>query len=360
MSSYALEGPKWASKTITWSFAYPDQAGGLFSGQIVGAYQSVIRAAFTRWQSVADITFQEVPDAQNVDIRVGWSQLAAYGDIGQAVFTYTGGTAPTFNPGTLVRLEDPSETWVASSTTATYLDTASTLYQVALHEIGHALGLAHSTDASAVMNPGAGPFNRDLDQTDIDGIRALYSAPSFSLTDATTGLCSHPQGLPYSGPVVTLQQELIYIGQDNVAISTTVPNVFLRGGDGDDALQTSAGSNVLDGGTGSNFLMGTLGTDGGTDTFFVDARSTAPTWSTIVNFHAGDQIAIWGLDGSSQVQWVGQDGASGYVGATLRAQVNGQELSVTLAGLSDQQGGALSLIDSNVNDVPFLLITRAS
>lgn len=41
------------------------------------------------------------------------------------------------------------------------------------HEIGHALGLAHSDDPNALMYPfysGA----RNLDQDDIDGIRSIY------------------------------------------------------------------------------------------------------------------------------------------------------------------------------------------
>lgn len=47
-------------------------------------------------------------------------------------------------------------------------------FSVALHEIGHSLGLAHSYDSKAVMSPYYTESHYDLKQDDIDGIRQLY------------------------------------------------------------------------------------------------------------------------------------------------------------------------------------------
>src|SRR4051812_43403971 len=96
---------------------------------------------------------------------------------------------------------------------------------------------------------------------------------------------------------------------DSVAIASQVSNAFLKGGPGNDALQAWSCNNVLDGATASNFLTGGNGSDGGIDTFFIDGRGGAVTWSTIVNFHEGDQITFWGFVPNQSTQnWVDADG----------------------------------------------------
>ena len=168
----------------------------------------------------------------------------------------------------------------------------------------------------------------------------------------------------YTGPVSYLQYEYIWNSTDDVVLGATVNNVFLHGGAGQDALVAVGGSNVLDGGAGSNFLIGAKGTDGGTDTFFVDERGAGVTWSTLLNFHVGDSLNIFGFKGGvSTLPWTENDGTPGYTGATIHSEIGGAGTgvngSVTFAGVSlaDVQS-KFTITTGNVGGVDYLSVTN--
>jgi methionine-rich copper-binding protein CopC len=116
----------------------------------------------------------------------------------------------------------------------------------------------------------------------------------------------------------------------------TADNDFISAGGGMDAIDGGAGNDVLDGGTGSSFMTG--GT--GIDIFFIDGRGGEITWSTITDWQAGEQLALWGWNPgtSTIIAWV-QDGAEGYKGLTMHADLNGDgtiDTSVTFTGIASQ------------------------
>ena len=360
MPTYTLEGPKWTTPVVTWSFVNLANSGtSQFSSAIGAQYQALVQRAVQQWDDTVNLTFQQVTDSASTDIRIGFSRFGLGGQIGEADYTYTvPGSTQVFQPSVTVRIEDPAQRPLAPENgTLVYQNTQTSLYQVILHELGHALGLGHDTDPTATMYPTSTVQNRDLSASDLAGIHTLYAAPSFAQTDTTTGVASRPDGEAYAGPVSYLSRQYIYGGTDNIAVAASDPNVFIKGGSGDDAISVTAGQNVLDGGTGSNFLTG--GT--GIDTFFVDGRGGQVTWGTLVNFHAGDAATLWGFDPALSTRtWAPTaEGAAGYTGLTLHASLDGSgttNASITFAGLTDPTH--LILTTGSVGGQSYLYITN--
>jgi Ca2+-binding RTX toxin-like protein len=179
------------------------------------------------------------------------------------------------------------------------------------------------------------------------GNNAAISLATLQASSATTGLLyaalagkSAAYILPdlYTGPVPGLTNQLLATATNDV-ISGTTGNDFINALAGDDAVDGGAGNDVIDGGLGSNFLTG----GAGLDIFFLDGRgaATANSWATITDFSPGEQVTIWGYKpGISRFLWVASDGAVGFKGATLHADLDGNgqtDTSLTFSGLTQAQ-----------------------
>lgn len=352
MPNYALEGPLWTTRTVTWSLA---AAGGVFTGAIGPAYQAAVQQAVAQWDDVAGITLVQVADSAAADIRIGFGSFGANaGQVGETDYSYSTGAVQAFTPGVTVRIEDPAERPVGGD--GLYAGTGTSLAQVVLHEMGHALGLGHSADPSSAMYP-VTAANHALNATDLDGIHALYGAPAFAMTDTTASISSHPDGAAYAGPISYLQQQYVFNGTDGLAVAAQAPNVFICTGVGDDAISVASGRNVLDGGQGSNFLTG--GT--GDDEFYLDGRGGQVTWGTLVNFHPGDTATLWGYSaGQSSYTWADLDGTAGYTGRTIHAGLAGGGIttSITFAGLTAADTAHFAVTTGTAGGNPYLAITN--
>jgi hypothetical protein len=173
-----LEGAKWDQTVITWSLADSQgPAGSPFSGYMDSSYEATVQGAFSAW-AAADpgITFQEVADSSQSDIRLG------FGDFDSATSAVVGLTSldavnGVLQPDAVIRVEDPTELALTADATGqqVYTGTDATLSQVLLHEIGHSLGLADNSDQNSVMYYELTANNRSLDSTDLAGIASVYA-----------------------------------------------------------------------------------------------------------------------------------------------------------------------------------------
>ena len=136
--------------------------------------QNEIALAFAAWSAVADIQFVEVADngqpsnavgAQG-DIRIGAHDFdGSYGALAHAYY-------PPPNGATIAgdMHFDTGETWAC--TPAGGIDIGI----VALHEIGHSIGLRHSYSGLAVMNANYNTSLTDLQPDDVNGAVSIYSS----------------------------------------------------------------------------------------------------------------------------------------------------------------------------------------
>ncbi|PQM32862.1 metalloendoproteinase 3-MMP [Prunus yedoensis var. nudiflora] len=129
-----------------------------------------VSSAFQTWAANTHFTFSEVQSNQNPDLTVSFHR----GDHGDAApFDGPGGTiAHAFAPTNGRFHYDADERFSVGALSGAY-----DLETVALHEIGHLLGLGHSSVQGAIMFPsiGSGVTQQSLHGDDIQGIKALYN-----------------------------------------------------------------------------------------------------------------------------------------------------------------------------------------
>lgn len=171
---------------------YPEDQGypPPFTHPLPQEFLPLLRAAEDTWELYANVKFTNVPDAaskdQSADIRVGMADL---GDLPTMNFvgptvgrttSHYNKTSDTFQPDTLVRIEDPADTPVTrlSNGDYQYSGLEATVFQDLLVELGHALGLGNNpSDPNSIMYSTEGSKNRVPDAQDIAAIQAKYGVP---------------------------------------------------------------------------------------------------------------------------------------------------------------------------------------
>ena len=192
--SYVLNSYKWGSGvrgtsggTITWTFSSQLPSTSTFTADAIvvpAEYQATIRAAFARWNQVGNFQFVEVTDGLNANIHVAFDELLGQGSstlgLTYSRYSSTGSEREAYISFDIGRRYRTADGTVYSSGSVSSTSTIYNIYSIALHEIGHALGLGHENDFATLMNSFYSPNINDITNDEINGIQALYGATGSS------------------------------------------------------------------------------------------------------------------------------------------------------------------------------------
>lgn len=175
--------PMWRKSQLTYSFSTANQA---FTADVLRA---VYARAFDRWAAVTPLTFTEAATGAKADITIEFYS-GDHGD-GEPFDGVLGTLAHAFSPPSGIFHLDAAENWVVNGGSSL---SGVDLESVAVHEIGHLLGLGHSSVEEAIMYPSitTGTTRVSLAQDDITGIQDLYGSNPNNNGSSTSTSSSPP------------------------------------------------------------------------------------------------------------------------------------------------------------------------
>ncbi|GER27101.1 matrix metalloproteinase [Striga asiatica] len=153
--SFHQGNPKWRKETLSYAFDW----------NVPNAAKPPLESALKEWQSSTHFKFYPVKNFSRADIKLSFMS----GDHGDGHPFPGGGLAHSFPPPDGRVHFDLHQNWSWARKRDAY-DVKS----VGLHELGHILGLSHSTIFKAIMYPVIYPREKKgLHVDDINGIKAL-------------------------------------------------------------------------------------------------------------------------------------------------------------------------------------------
>jgi Matrixin/Putative peptidoglycan binding domain len=178
---FTLQGNRWNKSNVT--FGFENFTGDLTQQLIIAN----IRQAFLAWSRVCFLTFTEVSGTADISIAFRTGNHGDGSSFDGPGNTLAHGFFPPPNGGAIAGdlHFDDAEMWTTNDP-----PTGFDFLTVAIHEVGHTLGLEHSADPTAVMFAFYSGLRRTLRTDDINGIRAIYGNQSTKSTLSDTSITS--------------------------------------------------------------------------------------------------------------------------------------------------------------------------
>ncbi|GLJ20536.1 hypothetical protein SUGI_0373640 [Cryptomeria japonica] len=171
--TYFPGSPRWSvnRRHLTYAFDPDNEVPEITQTDM----QTVFASAFHRWAAVIPVTFRETDDFPSADIKIGFF-YGSHGD-GYPFDGVLGILAHSFAPEDGRLHFDGAESWTVNLEYNSAM-TAIDLESVATHEIGHILGLGHSSIKEAIMYPTLPARTRkiNLQNDDVRGVQGLYGS----------------------------------------------------------------------------------------------------------------------------------------------------------------------------------------
>ncbi|CAH1424689.1 unnamed protein product [Lactuca virosa] len=162
--------PRWPRSRRDLTYAFEPR------NQLTDDVKRVFTNAFARWSEWTPLTFTESNNYNTADLKIGFYG-GNHGD-GEDFDGVLGTLAHAFAPPRGLLHLDSDETWIIDDVFASGSPSAMDLESVAVHEIGHLLGLGHSSVEDAIMFPtiSSGIRKVELARDDVEGIQVLYGS----------------------------------------------------------------------------------------------------------------------------------------------------------------------------------------